>query len=262
MTVKVVAQFNPLLASVNIVDTAANPYTAFQQFNTLLTPGVGGYIVVYNESAVGITFTLPQGDIVYHPPRMRRAYRIEGPNVVVAYSIEKHAIPSTSSQFSGYAQLETSSVTPPFLATISAGWDVVTVESYELSDHIDLRDYYLGEGRDKLTQWKIKAVNNASNSTITLTNTGFTNIILIKRLLFVAVANSSPAAGQLQVGGIDTIDSGGILYFNYAAMSGNSSVCDYDFSSSPLYSLPGTNVTFTFPNATYFISFFCQYLLQ
>jgi hypothetical protein len=265
MTVKVVAQFNPLLVSVNIVDTASNPNIPFQQFNTQLTPGIGGFIVVYNESAVGITFTLPQGDIVYHPPRMRRAYRIEGPNTVVLYSIEKNAIPGFP-PFAGYAQLETSAVTPPFLATVNAGWSAVTVESYELSDHIDLRDYYLGEGREKLTQWKIRSKADINNSTEILANTGFTNLLFLKEF-HLGFGNTATAGSyQIKVNGVDTVDVGSSLIYEVPiGTTGNIQTpylhIVYD---PPIFSLPGGNLSFVIPNmiGVAAVSLVAFYLLQ
>jgi hypothetical protein len=265
MTVSVVAQFNPLLASVNIIDVFSNPNIPFQEFNTQLTPGIGGYIVVYNESAVGLTFTLPQGDIVYHPPRLRRAYRIEGPNTVVSYIVEKNAVPGFT-PFNGYAQIESSAIRPPSLATVNAGWSVVTVESYELSDRIDLRDYYLGDGREKLTQWAIFSSSNVNNSVVTISNTGFTNLIFLREF-HLGFSNTATAGSyQIQVGGVDNVTVGSTLFYEVPIGTTGNIQAPY-FSKKydpPIYTLPGGNLTFGIPNMVgmSFVTLVAFYLLQ
>jgi hypothetical protein len=266
MTIRVVTQFNPLLQSVNVIDVFQNPNIPFQQFNTQLTPGIGGFIVVYNESAVGLTFTLPQGDIVYHAPRLRRAYRIVGPNVVVKYVVEKNAVPG-SPPFNGYAQIETTAVAPPFLATVNAGWSVVTVESYELSDRIDLRDYYLGDGREKLTQWSIFSSSNVNNSVVTLTNTGFTNLIFLREF-HLGFSNTATAGSyQIQVGGVDNVTGGGSTLFYELPIGTTGNIQTPYFSKeydTPIYTLPGGNLTFGIPNMVGMsaVTFVAFYLIQ
>lgn len=63
-------------------------------FNTQIPVGGGGRFVAWNDSAISMTFTLPNGDTANAPAGQARLFRINGPNQIVQWA-QRVVIPAS-----------------------------------------------------------------------------------------------------------------------------------------------------------------------